>query len=40
MAHLDPLLLQAQAKWVECHYGHAQVEDANSNRLTLPIFCS
>ena len=38
MAHLDLLLLQAQAKWVEYHYGHAQVEDANSNHPTLPIF--
>ena len=40
MTHPDPLLPQAWAKWVEYHYGHAQVKDANSSRPSLLIFCS
>ena len=40
MTHPNPLLPQAWAKWIECHYGRAQVKDANSGRPSLLIFCS
>ena len=38
MAHPDLLLPQAQVQQVECHYGHAQVEDVNSDHPLYPFF--
>ena len=38
MTYLDLLLSQARTQRVECHYGNAQVEDANLGRPPLPIF--
>ena len=40
MTYLDLLLSQARTQRVECHYGNAQVEDANLGRPPLPIFHS
>ena len=38
MTHPDSLLPQAWTHQVECHYDHAQVEDANSGCSILPNF--
>ena len=40
LAHPNPLPWQTRAQRIECHYGHVQVKDANSNCSHLPIFHS
>lgn len=39
ITHPDLLLSQGRTQWVECHYGHAQVDDTNSDHPNLRIFC-
>ena len=37
MPYLDLLLSLAWVQWVECHYGYAQMEYANSDRSLYPF---